>query len=190
MTDIAIIRSMGGLVFDAVFEESHQSDLEVTDNPVESGVMVSDHAFMKPLQLTISAGVSDTPLFDVDALGDFDKFKSDNGRSKKAYELLTELQAKAEPFDVQTGLKLYKNMVCTSLRTKQDKDTGGALFFEATLREVIIVYTQVVKYSPSRRAGATARQAAANKDKGEQRGNEESGKRASILAKITKAIGN
>jgi hypothetical protein len=30
---VAIIRSMGGLVFDAVFEETHEADLEVTDNP-------------------------------------------------------------------------------------------------------------------------------------------------------------
>ena len=53
---------MGSFVFDAVFEETHEADLEVTDNPVETGVVVSDHAFMKPLRVKISAGVSDTPL--------------------------------------------------------------------------------------------------------------------------------
>ena len=164
---VAIIRSMGGLVFDAVFEETHEAELEVTDNPVETGVVVSDHAFMKPLKVTLSAGVTDTPL----VVGTDDPFASDAGRSRRAYELLTELQKKAEPFDLQTGLKLYENMVCTSIRTSQDKDSSGALLFTAELREVIIVYTQVVTYPP-RKPGATKRQAGPKKDKGEQQGKE------------------
>ena len=164
---VAIIRSMSGLVFDAVFEETHEADLEVTDNPVETGVVVSDHAFMKPLRVKISAGVSDTPL----AVVTDDPFASDAGRSRRAFELLTELQKRAEPFDLQTGLKLYENMVCTSIRTSQDKDSSGALLFTAELREVIIVYTQVVTYPP-RKPGATKRQAGPKKDKGEQQGKE------------------
>lgn len=182
---VAIIRSMGGLVFDAVFEETHEAELEVTDNPVETGVVVSDHAYMKPLKLTLSAGVSDTPLVSVEN----DVFASDSGRSKKAYELLTDLQKLAEPFSVQTGLKLYENMICTSVRTSQDKDSSGALMFSATLREVIIVYTQVVQYPP-RKKGATKRQAAAKKDKGEQQGREVTSpaERKSLLIKAFDAF--
>ena len=164
---VAIIRSMGGLVFDAVFEETHEADLKVTNNPVETNVVVSDHAFMKPLRVKISAGVSDTPLA---AVTD-DPFASDAGRSRRAFELLTELQKRAEPFDLQTGLKLYENMICTSIRTSQDKDSSGALLFTAELREVILVYTQVVTYPP-RKPGATKRQAGPKKDKGEQQGKE------------------
>jgi hypothetical protein len=183
---VAIIRTMGGLVFDAVFEETHEADLEVTDNPVETGVVVSDHAFMKPLRVKISAGVSDTPL----AVVTDDPFASDAGRSRRAFELLTELQKRAEPFDLQTGLKLYENMVCTSIRTSQDKDSSGALLFTAELREVIIVYTQVVTYPP-RKPGATKRQAGPKKDKGEQQGKEvtEKPKKQSLSKKLADAIG-
>lgn len=198
---VAIIRSMGGLVFDAVFEETHESELEVTDNPVETGAVVSDHAFMKPLKVTLSAGVSDTSLKYWQSAGGTgqdawtkqdgdDPFASDSGRVRRAYELLTELQALAEPFDVQTGLKLYSNMVCTSIRTSQDKETAGALLFTATLREVIIVYTQVVSYPP-RKAGTTKRQAGAKKDKGEQQGKEvtEPPKKQSLGKKLLAAAG-
>jgi len=164
---VAIIHSMGGLVFDAVFEETHEADLEVTDNPVETGVTVSDHAFMKPLRVKVSAGVSDTPL----AVAADDPFASDAGRSRRAFELLTELQGRAEPFDLQTGLKLYRNMVIASIRTSQDKDSSGALLFIAELREVVIVNTQIVTYPP-RKPGATQRQAGPKKDKGEQQGKE------------------
>lgn len=182
MEQVAIIRSMGGLVFDAVFQEDHESELQVTDNPVETGVVVSDHAFMSPLRVSISAGVTDTPL-----LGStVDPFASDAGRSRRAFEVLTDLQKRAEPFDVQTGLKLYSNMVCTSIRTGQDKDSAGALLFTAELREVIIVNTQIVRFPP-RRAGPTKRQADPKKNKGEQQGKEEV-KKQSLARKLSDAL--
>lgn len=53
---------------------------------------------MKLLKVTLSAGVTDTPL----AVLSDDPFASDSGRSKRAYELLSELQRLAEPFDLQT----------------------------------------------------------------------------------------
>lgn len=185
ISQIAVIRSMGGLVFDAVFEETHESDLEVTDNPVETGVVVSDHAYMKPLRVKISAGVSDSRL----NIFSSDPFSSAAGRSRRAFELLTELQKKAEPFDLQTGLKLYKNMICTSVRSSQDKDSSAALLFTAELREVIVVYTQVVQYPP-RKAGSTKRQAGPKKDKGEQQGTEVTSapKKQSLAAKLKQAM--
>jgi hypothetical protein len=183
---IAIIRSVGGLVFDATFEETHQSELEVTDNPVETGVVVSDHAFMKPLRVTISAGVSDVLLNPRNA----DPFATGGSRSRQAFDLLKKLQASAEPFDVQTGLRLYQNMICTNIRTSQDKDTANVLVFEAELREVIIVSTQTVTYPP-RKAGSTTRQGKAKTQKGEQQGSQvaETNKKQSILKKLVSALG-
>lgn len=162
---IAVLRKFGGLTFDATFEESHESELVITDNPVETGVVISDHAYMAPLRLIITAGVSDTPLR---GKVDSDPFVSDStGRSRRAFDLLTELQRTAEPFEVQTGLKLYRNMVCTVIRTQQDKDSAGAFVFTATLREVIITFTKSTTYPP-RKTGATKRQASAKKNRGEQ----------------------
>lgn len=173
---------MGGLVFDAVFEEVHESELEVTDNPIETGVVVSDHAYMKPQRLTLTAGVSDTPIRQQTN----DPFLNSASRSREAYRLLQEMQAKAEPFDVQTGLKLYKNMVCTSVRTAQDKDSSNALIFTAQLREVLIVTTQTVKYTP--RAGATKQQASKKAEKGEQQGTQPTQKKS--IAKSLKDAGS
>lgn len=165
MAALAIIRSIGGLVFDAVIEEQHDSSLEVTENPVETGVVVADHAYMKPQRVTITAGVSDTPLRALVR----DPYLSGVSRHREAFRLMQELQARAEPFDVQTGLKLYTNMVCTSLRVQQSKDNANALMFQAELREVIITFTQSVIYPP-RRTGATQQQAGKTKEKGEQQG--------------------
>lgn len=165
---VAIVRSMGGLIFDAVFTEQHEAMLEVTDNPVETGVVVSDHAYMKPLRLTITAGVTETLLNEVVGT---DKFAGAVSRPQTAFRLLTELQKKAEPFDVQTGLKLYKNMICSSIRTEQDASTAHALVFTAELREVIITTTQAVTYPP-RAKGTTTQQASKKQNKGEQQSKE------------------
>lgn len=162
---IAIIRAIGGLVFDAVFEEQHESGLDVTDNPVETGVVVSDHAVKRPERVTIKAGVSDTPLRQLAS----DPYMSGSSRSREAYRLLQELQSRREPFDVQTNLKLYQNMLCTNIRTVQEKGSSSALVFEAELRELRIVTTQSVIYPP-RRSGATQQQAGKMKQKGEQQG--------------------
>lgn len=185
LQQVAVIRAMGGLVFDAVFEETHESDLEVTENPVETGVVVSDHAYMKPLRVKICAGVSDVRLNP----SSVDQFASDDGRSRRAFELLTDLQKRGEPFDVQTGLKLYKNMVCKSIRASQDKDSSAALLFTAELREVFIVHTQVVQYPP-RKVGATKRQAGPKKDRGEQQGTEVTSapKKQSLAIKLKQAM--
>jgi Dit-like tail protein len=153
---VAIIRQIGGLVFDATFSEEHEIEAEVTENPVETGVSVADHMFMLPIRLNISAGVSDITLHPNAS----DQFTGGSSRSRKAYDLLTALQATFEPFSVQTGLKLYQNMVCKKVTPRQDKDSNFAFIFDAILREVIMVSTQAVTVPP-RAAGATSRQAGA-----------------------------
>lgn len=160
-----IPRRIGALTFDAVLEEQHEITMEVTDNPVETGVVVSDHAYMNPKRVTITAGVSDVQLV---AKAD-DPYLSGASRHREAFRLLKELQELREPFDVQTGLALYSNMVCTSIKTVQDKDTANILLFTAELREVIITSTQTVTYPP-RVKGSTAQQAGKKRERGEQQG--------------------
>lgn len=176
--NVAILRSMGGLVFDAVFEESHLSELEVTDNPVETGVVVSDHAFMLPYRCRLVAGVSDTPLKNIPG----DQFASSYSRSYRAFQLLNTLQVSAEPFDVVTGLRLYKNMICAKIHAEQDKDSAHILYFIAELREVIIVGTKTVTYSP--------RQASQRKNRGEVQGKNISSPNKSLQNKIETARRN
>lgn len=48
MTDTAVTTKIGTFVFDVVTDESHHSELKVTDNPVESGSQISDHAILTP----------------------------------------------------------------------------------------------------------------------------------------------
>jgi hypothetical protein len=157
------------LTFDAVIRESHTSELAVTDNPVETGVVMSDHAYMQPRRLSMEAAFSNTPIYQkwshdpstgtwhpvsgapgVLVGGDGIKTAANNGlpRSCNAWDVLTKLQAMAIPFDVQTGLVLYRNMIFLRLTADQDKDTAGALYFTAELREIQYATSQAVAYPP------------------------------------------
>ena len=164
MPRVTVFRAIGELEFDATFTEDHTSDLEVTDNPIETGALVSDHAFMLPLRVQITAGVSDilTPSGNP-------AYGGGSGRAQTAFQLLTELQKAAEPFIVQTGLKVYENMVCESIRTSQDRDSANILYFTASLREVLIVETESTTYPP-RAGGSTTQQASKPVNRGETQG--------------------
>jgi len=147
--------------FDAVIREGHTSELEITENPIETGVVVSDHAYMKPQRLEVEGAVGDVWLYGKDQHGNTveDTFRSDASRAGAAFGYLLTLQRLAEPFSVQTGLRLYPNMVITSLTADQDKETAAILIFKASLREVIRVGTRTVTYPP-RKPGKPKLQAA------------------------------
>lgn len=146
------------LTFDSVIRESHTSELSITDNPVETGVVLSDHAYMQPLKLSMEGAFSNTPIYQehtgggvgVIVGGDGIKAAADNGlpRASNAWNVLTSIQAMAVPFDVQTGLKLYKDMVILRLSADQEKESVGALFFSADLRQVLYATSQTVTYAP------------------------------------------
>lgn len=147
--------------FDCVLSEDHTSELAITDEPVETGVMFTDHAYLLPRVLEVRAIVSDVYLDMREAngtkVGPVKRDKdwlvptdgSDSaGRAARAYQLLLGLQASRIPFGVQTGLLWYPQVLLKKISALQDKRTAGALIFTATLREVQFVSTETVKYPP------------------------------------------
>lgn len=151
--------------FDAVEVEDHTFETEVTENPVETGVSISDHAFDHPVKLSITAAVSDLPP----AGKEQDSYAVEGpSRSLAAYAWLRRAQKAHEPFSVQTGLDLFPSMLITSLRVKVDAAHGRILYFTVELKEIIWVTTEVVLYP----AKVKKRAAAKKKDDGEK-GSEE-----------------
>lgn len=169
--------------FDTVILETHHAEMVVTDNPVETGVVISDHMYRQPRVLSIDAAVSDVRLVGTGA----DRFDSEAGRSSAAWDYLNKLMESAEPFKVQTGLKLYENMVISALTVDQNKLSAAVLFFRAELREVIRSTTDIVTFPP-RKKGKPKRQASQQKPQGEKKTEEPPkatpAKRISILKSI------
>lgn len=137
-------RSLGGITFDIVVEETHEDGLVVTEHPVERGAPISDHAYLKPKTVSIRGGASD-------AGGSLNPEASSGQRSIALYDKLLELQARREPFDVITGKRSYKNMLLETISVSTDSTSIDTLWVMADCREVIIVETQSTSVPPSKR---------------------------------------
>jgi hypothetical protein len=123
--------------------------------------------------LSIIAQVSDTPLGTaafgqiVDLVtGLFGTSTTQNiTRSNAAYNAMVQLMEEREPIEVQTKLKLYQDMVITSLSVTQDKNTSRIVLMNISLEEVLITESQIVKLTPEQLQEGSAREQATSAEK-------------------------
>jgi hypothetical protein len=156
---------IGSLVLDASVTENHQAEVEVTEHPVEAGANIADHTRAKPETLTIEGIVSNTPLNRtqtrrlVESMGVViesssveDSVFGQPGHAEAAYATLRGLKDAGQLLTVVTGLRVYEDMVMTSLVIPRDARTGEALRFTASFKQVRLVKnkttTQVVAKEP------------------------------------------
>jgi len=172
-------KSIGGIELDAVISETHSNQVRLTKNPIELGADITDHAIIEPKKLNIIAQVSDTPLGSaafgqiIDLVtGLFGTATSGNlTRSNAAYNAMEQLMEQLEPINVQTKLKLYKNMMITNLGTTQDKDTSKIVLMNISLEEAIITESKIIKLDPKRlKSGSTRTQGSSADNRGRQEG--------------------
>jgi hypothetical protein len=178
----------------AVIEESHVDDIEITQHPVEQGAAISDHVYKRPAELRIRCGWSNSPtpqgglaLAAVAGITPFARlpfaasqgaliasvggaFLSGNAQSqvKAIYAGLLALQATFQPFTIYTGKRTYTNMLFKSLRTDTTKDTENALVIEAHCQQVIITNTQQVQVLINVEASSFPKSTTPTEDAGEQ----------------------
>ena len=164
------------LLFDSTIREAPAFQIAITDNPVETGVSMADHAYAKPDTLTLEVIVSDTPLLG-DALGtpaiqlaqaQGVAFMGPN--EKRSVNAWAAIQAGAKSFtvyDVQIGLGLYHNMMLEQGSTEQTVDSAGIMRATLQLRQVTFAGTSKVVYPP-RAPKAPARKAAPPVDAGKK----------------------
>lgn len=120
MSAILFNHVIGPVRITCLVSESHKSDLEITNNPIETGAEVNDHAVVKPKEVTLDIG-------DVNAAA--------------TYMTLMKFQETRVPFTMVTGLNVYTNMLIQSLSADRDPTFSKVLRATITLREVIIVPT-------------------------------------------------
>ena len=173
---VRVQKSLGGIQLDAVISENHSNSLRLTKNPIELGADITD-AIVEPKQLSIVAYVSDSPLGAaafgeiVDLItGLFGSSTTSNiTRSNAAYNAMVQLMEYREPIEVQTKLKLYSNMMITSLTASQDKNSSRMVAMNISLEEVIITESLVVKLDPGQlQEGSAKEQGSSPEKKGRQ----------------------
>lgn len=136
--------NIGGIDIQASLEEIHTDTLQVTDHPVQVGANITDHSFMRPSEVVIRCGWSNSSW---DALSGAATSFFDQGSLTKSdyvssvYSQLLALQQTRLPFSITTSRRNYDDMLITSLSATTDQETGNVLIVTATCRQVIIVST-------------------------------------------------
>lgn len=133
---------IGDIDIQTTIEESIEHQLEVTEHPVEQGAQITDHSYLRPIELTLRCGWSDSSLAALESIatGFFAGGKmSDYDYVSSVYTQLLNLQQSRQTFTVTTGFRLYTDLLMTSLRVDRDQRTANALMVTATFRQVILV---------------------------------------------------
>ncbi len=132
-------------------------DSEVTEHPVESGDSIADHIRPLPVEFTLEAIVSDTPLADI---ASHDSRRIDDVTiavfgadqiplpSDEAYARLNAIRDERRLVVIEIpiatrsgklGKRTFKDMAMTNLSVPFSQETAGGLTFSATFRQVKVV---------------------------------------------------
>lgn len=150
--------TIAGYSFDAVLEDTFEATVTITSIPIESGVRISDHRILNPFKWTMTGAISNNPVkvqltdFLGGALSNLTDNPivstvaglsagwlagSDETRASTTLDFLIWLMKSYDPFDIDAGDILLKNMAITRLsRTKEPRNEGG-LEFIVEMQEVI-----------------------------------------------------
>lgn len=119
---------VGGVFLDATLSEDHEYSSRVTNYPVEDGRSFSDHIINDPVRVSITGVVSDTPL----------AILSSFNRSIDAFNRLIQIHENKQRITVVTGIKIYTDMVMTSLSIPKNVATGQSLTFSIQLQKILL----------------------------------------------------
>ena len=160
---------INGVYFDGILKTEHKSSVKLTQFPIQSGCMGTDHAVVEPASLSIDIMMSDannirnlnktellnTVIQYLKSLvknSNYVEINSDlngDGRSVNAWTILRGMQLARTPIIVETRLHDYKNMIIEELSVPDDYKTYTALRCSVRLREIITV--GVSDYTTSKR---------------------------------------
>jgi hypothetical protein len=127
MSSIIYNGSIGPVPISVVLSESHQSSLGITENPIESGASVTDHAYIEPKRLSLEFA---------------------DGSAALTFNALVRFQETRVPFTIVSGLFVYSNMLIKSISVDRDATNSQVLKGTAELQEAIIVETAYASAEP------------------------------------------
>ena len=134
--------NIGGYFFDGFMQVDHNIELQTTENPVETGASIVDHAYVKPAEVVMRVMMSDVHQSLVPG-----QFTGTRFRSTNAWQVLRKLQSDRIPMSIFTRLGLYTNMLITKLSASDTAETVRALSAEVTLKEIPVARVKTVKIS-------------------------------------------
>lgn len=136
--------SVAGIEGDALISEDINYSADIPEYPVENGYNVSDTIILKPLQLSITLYISDSPATWRSRKG----HKPAANRTKTICNKLEKLYFERKLVKVITTDKIYTNMGITSMTISHSSETGYARQVQMSLKKVYVTKRKTV-YIPS-----------------------------------------
>lgn len=127
-------RSIGGFVADITVEELSSDKTTITKHPVEQGAAITDHAIIEPAEVMIRTGWSNSSF----------QAGGDPNYVQEIYAAFLALRATRQPFEIQTGKRLYEDMLIEELTQRTDKDNENSMMLVCRCRQLLLVSTQTV----------------------------------------------
>ena len=134
--------NIGGYFFDGFIQTDVTTQLELTSNPVETGVAVTDHSYVKPVEMEMQIKMSDVMQSLIPG-----QFTGGWSRSVTGYKLLREIQNKRIPVSVLSKFGLFENMLIKTIKATDTSDTWNALDATVSLVELPVARVRTVKIS-------------------------------------------
>lgn len=156
------------IVAQATIEEVGSDEADITEHPVEQGATISDHAFVRPAELIVTCGWSNSPSSSgplnqllgaaansspvVRAIvgaaefvgGVLNLLGGNQDAVSQAYQaLLTQYQSRTL-FTIYTGKRIYKNMLIKGLAQTTDQRTENSMLIRVSCKQILMAQTQTV----------------------------------------------
>ena len=148
MSKATIPASLGGVEFDCIISRERSYEADVPEYPVEDGYYVSDSILRKPMQLDITAFVTNMPVT-------WAKRHSGSNRVKTITDALLDLYYAGELVSFVTPDKVYENMAITKLGIPEE-DYLNAVEISITLKEVTITSAETTTVSSYDYSGSSS----------------------------------
>lgn len=126
---------VGNITFDLVKSESHSYKSNITDHKIEDGSIISDHIENELENGTLNGLISNYSL----SIGEIT-----TNRAQDTFEALVELWKKKSPVTIVTVLKVYNDVVISSMPFMRDTSQGESLPISVSFRKLNIVKLQEV----------------------------------------------
>ena len=147
MSRATVPATLGGVQLDCVIKREASYSAEVPDYPVESGAYTGDTILRKPLELSVTAFLSDTPVTWASLFGG-------RGHAQAVKEELLTLYYAGELLEFTTPNDVYENMAITSLSFPEDEYLN-AMEVEISLKQVTITSAETILAEEYEESGDT-----------------------------------
>lgn len=143
-------QTLGELPIDLVVSRNISEKVNITDNPVEAGKFITDHAYDQPVEIDLNCVISDYSIKNNLFSNSILAFGRQPNKIINAKNQLKRLKDAKTPITVATKNHIYTNMLISYINFRESAQTGESLTFDIGFREIQIASSQFVAIDNSK----------------------------------------